>query len=88
MKTLVSVFALTVSAGTVVAWDGYDYDKGTYVEIDEGNLVRSGEEIEVYEYGEGYKYFDVESIERSGSTVELEVYDHDTNEYRYFEMDD
>ena len=32
------------------AWDGYDYESGSYVEIEKGNLVRDGEEIEYYDY--------------------------------------
>lgn len=74
---------------TSMAWDGFDYDKGTYVEIDEGNLVRSGEEIEIYDYDDDeYKYVEVQDINRYGSTVEVEVYDYDTGEYRTLEMDD
>jgi hypothetical protein len=34
-----------------------------------------------------YKYGDVESIESYGSSVEVEIYDSDTGEYRTFEMD-
>lgn len=78
-----ALFSLTASA-----WDGYDYDSSSYIEIDKGNLVRSGEEIEYYDSDDGdYKYADVESITRYGNAVEVEVYDHDTGEYRTFEMD-
>lgn len=87
MKTVVGVVACAVSF-SATAWDGYDYGKGTYVEVEKGNLVRPGREIEVYEYGEGYKTFEVESINRSGSSVELEVTDTETGESRTFEMED
>lgn len=50
--------------------------------------MREGREIEVYEYGEGYKRFDVESINQHGSSVELEVRDSETGELRTFEMED
>ena len=30
-----------------LAWDGYDYESGSYVEIESGNLVRPGEDIEI-----------------------------------------
>lgn len=70
------------------AWDGYDYEKGAHVEIDRGNLVRTGEEIEIYDYSEGeYKTVEVESVTGSGSGVEVEVYDHDAGEYRTLDMD-
>lgn len=71
------------------AWEGYDYDTGNYVEIEGGNLVRSGQEIEIYDYEDGeYKYVEVQDINRFGSTVEVEVYDYDSGEYRTLEMED
>jgi hypothetical protein len=82
--------SLSFSLGTlpVAAWDGYDYDAGNYVEIGRGELVRSGEEIEFFDYGAGeYRYGTVEDINRSGSSVEVEVYDHESGEYRTFEME-
>ncbi len=46
---------------SVTAWGGYDYTEGSYVEIDKGNLVRPGEEIEVYDYNAGeYRTFEME----------------------------
>lgn len=72
----------------VFAWDGYDYEKGSYIEIGKSNLVRSGKDIEIYDYGTGeYKDVEVESIKRYGSSVEVEVYDYSTGEYRTFEME-
>lgn len=70
------------------AWDGYDYEKGTFIEIEKDNLVREGETIEIYDFDDGYKEVEVESIDRYGNTVEVEVYDYDTGEFRTFEMDD
>jgi len=71
------------------AWDGFDYEKGAYVEIEKGSLVREGETIEIYDYNDGeYKDVDVESIENYGSIVEVEVYDSETGETRIFEMED
>ena len=79
---------LLIASYSVSAWDGYDYNKGSYVEIDKGNLVRQGNEIEYYDHGTGeYKYGDVESVNSYGSSVEVEIYDYNTGEYRTFEMD-
>jgi hypothetical protein len=70
------------------AWEGYDYDTGNYVEIESGNLVRSGNEIEIYDYETSeYKYVEVESIENYGGSTEVEVYDYDTGEYRTLDME-
>ena len=67
------------------SWDGYDYDKGSHVTIEKGNLVREGREIEYYDYGDGrYKSGTVESIDSSG---DIEVYDNETGESRQFDMD-
>ena len=70
------------------AWDGYDYESGSYVEIGKGNLVREGLDIEIYDYDSGeYKDVEVQSINGNGSGAEVEVYDSDTGEYRTLDMD-
>ncbi len=79
---------ILVLSNPILAWDGYDYEKGSYIEIERGNLVRSGGTIEIYDYGDGsYHDVEVEDINRSGTSVEIEVYDNETGEYRAFEMD-
>jgi Family of unknown function (DUF5334) len=51
--------------------------------------VRSGQSIEVYDSSEGaYKEYDVDSITRYGSTVEIEATDSTTGESTTLEMDD
>ena len=70
------------------AWDGYDYQSKSFVEIDEGNVVRRGKDIEICDYKDGrYKDVEVESVQRSGSTIEVEVYDYRSGKYRTLEMD-
>ncbi len=87
MKFIILVLFLTVST-PAFAWDGYDYENGSFVEIDKGNLVRSGQDIEIYDYSTGdYKEVEVESVRSNGSNVDVEVYDYDTGEYRTLEMD-
>lgn len=88
-KAILFALALALMASTAFAWEGYDYDKGSHVEIGEGNLVREGETIEIYDYGSGeYKDVEVNSIYDNGSSVEVEVYDYDSGEYRTLDMDD
>lgn len=87
MKVFALILALILPS-LVYAWDGYDYESGSYVEIDKGNLVRSGQDIEIYDYGTGeYKDVEVQSIRGSGSGAEVEVYDYDKGEYRTLEME-
>lgn len=79
------VFVTPAIAG---AWDGTDSESGEEVTIESGHLVRSGLDIEVYDYGDGaYHDVTVERIQRSGSGVEMEVYDQETGETRTLEMD-
>ena len=83
------VICLCMLSTPVIAWDGYDYATGSYIEIDKGNLVREGEDIEIYDYGTGeYKDVEVQNVDSFGSIVEVEVYDYDTGEYRTFEMEE
>lgn len=85
-KIAISVLALV--SELCLAWDGYDYQKGQFIEIEKGNLVRSGREIEVFDYSEGYKTYEVESINsRAFGGAEIEVRDPGTGETRTFDMD-
>jgi hypothetical protein len=86
-KALIAVFALLATCSLAVAWDGTNTNTGSSVEIDRGQLVRSGETIEVYDSSEGSKTYDVDSINRSGGTVEIEATDTATGESTTLEMD-
>ncbi len=78
------ILLLLFSLSSVRAWDGYDYERGEYIEIGKGNLVREGEEIEVYHYDTGeYKYEEVQSVD----SEEVETYDYETGEYHTYDMD-
>jgi hypothetical protein len=70
------------------AWDGYDYDAGSFIEIEKGNLVREGNEIEFYDFSNGgYSQGTVESISEIGTNVEIEIIEDNASEPRTFEMD-
>lgn len=91
MKTTVlwcaAVLALTAIPAS--AWDGYDYETGSFVEIEKGNLVRQGRDIEFYDWEAGeHRTAEVQSIRRFGNSVEVEVMDYETGELRTFDMDD
>jgi len=70
------------------AWDGTNSNTGSSVEIERGQLVRPGRTVEVYDSTDGYKQYDVDSIRRSGRTVEIEATDSATGESTTLEMDD
>jgi len=87
MKFIIAL-SVTLCSFSVSAWDGYDYEQGTSVEIGSGNLVRPGQDIEIYDYGhDEYHDVEVQSITGSGSGAEVEVYDYGTGEYRTLEME-
>ena len=87
MKYMIALIA-TVASFSAGAWEGYDYGQNTNVEIGSGNLVRPGQEIEIYDYDHGeYHNVEVQSITGSGSGAEVEVYDYGTGEYRTLEME-
>ncbi len=73
---------------SIHAWDDYDYDSGDYIEIENPELVAPGKDIQVYDFSDGaYHDVNVISVVRDG-TVIIEVFDHDTGDYRTFEMED
>ena len=84
MKHLFLGIILTFSAHA--SWEGFDYDSGSYIEIDEERQeVKEGDDVDIYDYEDGeYSTGTVEDI----SGDEVEVYDYDKEDYRYFEMDD
>jgi len=92
MKKLILLSVLltisSIASITAFAWDGYNESTGEYIEIGKGNLVRSGQEIEIYNYNTGnYGYGEVESVNSYGSSVEVEIYNYESGEYEIYEMD-
>jgi hypothetical protein len=87
-QLLLSIFAFACLSSPILAWDGYDWESGSDVEIDEGNLVREGRDIEIYDWGTGeYRDVTVEDMRSTGSGTEVEVYDHDSGDYRTLDME-
>lgn len=83
------ILSFTLFISVCFAWSGYDWDNGSYVDIEKGNKVLVGREIEIYDYKDGrYKDVEVQSVrERYNGKTELEIYDHSDNSYRTLEMD-
>lgn len=87
-RMFVAAIALMAACNDAAAWDSTNSNTGASVEIEQGQLVRSGETIDVYDSNEGYKSYDVDNITRYGSTVEIEATDTTTGESTTLEMDD
>jgi hypothetical protein len=90
LRTIAMIAMIILSSPPALAdWDGTDQSTGNDIAIEPGSLVRSGKDIEVYDYGTGqYRDVTVEDIDRSGSSVDIEYYDNSTGEYGTFEMED
>ena len=88
-KKIGSIFVLIfINFSIYGEWNGYDWDSGSYVDIESGNLVREGQDIEIYDWGTGsYSDVEVTDINSFGSGAEVEVYDYSTGEYRILDMD-
>jgi hypothetical protein len=78
---------LFVFSSLVFAWEGYDPLNNTPVAIDNGNVVRTGEAIELLDYSTGqYHSVDVESVRQVGGATEVEVFDYNTGDFRILDM--
>ena len=73
---------------SALAWNGYDYDNKSAIEIGEGNLVREGYVIQFYDE-KANKYYSAEviSLDESASGAMLRVMDLDSNKERNFLME-
>lgn len=87
--TLVAAIALlAISSSAAFAWDGQDSNTGESVTIDSGNLVRPGNDIDIYDGASGeYHSFSVDDIQRYGGSVVVTGTDNETGESRELEMD-
>lgn len=83
MKKILIIFCFIISPA--LAWDGYNFETGDYIEIDKGQLVRTGEEIEIYNYSTGeYEHKEVNNVYNNT----IETYDYETGEYETFDMNE
>jgi hypothetical protein len=86
---IIIIFSAAIFASSnCLAWDGYDYDNDTGIEIDSGNFVEEGNIIQIYDWREGeYHDAEVKSIESDFNSTRVEVYDLDKKEDRVLEME-
>ncbi len=86
MKHL-ALLALFASLPAFAEIEGYDWDTSNYVEI-EADWLTEGDSATMYDYDTGnYHDISVESVDRYGLSVEVEVYDYTTSEYRTLDLE-
>ena len=82
---LIFLFLLPVGLN---AWDGYDYESDSYIEIKDKDSVAPGNDVAIYDHSDGfYHEVYVISVKRDGAVI-IEVFDYDDGNYREFEMID
>jgi hypothetical protein len=75
---------------SVFSWDGFDYDTGNYIEIDDSEIpsLASGAIIQIYDNEDSnHRTVEIMSIVKTLDETNIEVFDQDTDEYRTFEME-
>jgi len=83
-----AILTLLLWYESTLAWDGYDYETGTYVDIEAGQAVRVGKDVDLYDWETGeYTTVEVEAVHDRGGHTEVEVYDWESGEYRTLDMD-
>ena len=89
MKRHLAVIAMLANTTPAAAWNGYDWNQGTYIEIGKGEQVRPGREVEVFDYRSGqYRQMEVQEINRRPyGPVEIRVIDSQTGQPHTLEMD-
>jgi len=89
---VISLFLLFILANIslikpCLAWDGYDYQNNTAIEIGSGNLVREGSIIKIYDWKKDeYHNVEIKMMDGNFSGTKMEVYDFDDKKIRFFEM--
>jgi hypothetical protein len=75
---------------SVFCWDGFDYDTGNYIEIDDLDIpvIAPGTVIQIYDNEDSNHHtIEIMSVVKTSDETNIEVFDQDTDEYRNFEME-
>ena len=85
---VILLIAILLLPAHIYAWDGYNFDSDNCIEIPDRESVKPDKDIEIYDCeDESYHNVHIISVTRNG-TVIIEVFDHNTGDYRTFEMEE
>ncbi len=89
-KLLISILTIFLtSSKSALAWNGYDYDNKTEVEIGPGNLVREGLVIQFYDSkADNYHTAKVLFMDSVAGGTRIQLQDLDVKKERVFIMRD
>lgn len=83
------MLTIAFASAPALSWEGVELESGNSIEIEEGNLVRTGETIDYFDWDEDeYRTVTIDDISRYGDTVEIEATDDETGETVTLEMED
>ncbi len=84
---IIFLINLFTNLSLVFAWEGYDYQNKTSIDISEGNLVREGYVIQFYDSkDDNFRTAKVNSIQSVAGGTEIIVFDLDSKKERQFIM--
>jgi hypothetical protein len=84
---IIFLINLFTNLSLVFAWEGYDYQNKTSIDISEGNLVREGYVIQFYETkSDNFRTAKIVYIQSVAMGTEIELIDLDNNQTRFFIM--
>jgi hypothetical protein len=82
---LLSVLIFLLFSSSTFSWDGYDYESGSYVDIESYDHGGRGEgEVEFYDYESSEYRSGYLDMHQGGDGT---LYDYETGEYRELDMD-
>ena len=84
-KTILLIIGTLFLSFSSYAWDGYNWDTGSWFDVESYDHGGNGEgEVEYYDYGTGHYKYGYLDMERGGSGT---LYDYDTGEWYWVEME-
>lgn len=87
-KLALALLSFLFFTTNVFAWSGFDNDNNATIDISEGNLVREGLTITIFDWStDDYRDVEVINLESSFNGTRLEVFDKETGQKRVFEME-
>lgn len=88
LLTIIYILAISTFSNKAFAWMGYDYENDAQIEIGEGNLVRTGSLIKIYDWSDSqYYWVTVKEFNSNSVRIELIVEDEETKKTRTFDME-
>jgi hypothetical protein len=88
LKILFNLILFVVISNNCWAWDGYDIESNSSIEITDGNLVREGQIIKIFDWQDNANHFiTILSMDSDFNGLKIKAQDDVTKEVRIFRME-